>query len=313
MSGDAVALIALTVPVVVATSARLRWHLGRRLGPRRTPSAVELAMVAGGDDRALLAALAALRRAGALTALEAGLLLPVGPAPDGADQLQRAVHQAARANRELAPPREGAFGYGHGLGWYRPPAVRAAGSAVRRGVRRAGWIVLPPGSRPAGWGCLTAVVALALGAAYLGTMVVAARLWQLDERGFFRGPLPVLLLLGYVALGFSLADVPTRTRSGERLLRRARDTHRRLTPGEPVRTPEEAALSVALGGEAAFVALDPEFARRLGVTAAGSPTVAGAGDGDGRPDARDTYDAWPTDGPTADDVRHGSDGPDGSD
>jgi uncharacterized protein (TIGR04222 family) len=278
VTDDAVALVAVTAPVVVAALAGVRWHEGWRRGPARTPSAAELAMVAGGDRRTLLSALAALRQAGAIHAVEDGLLLATGPLPADADRLQRAVHAAARANRELPPPRRGAFGYGHGR--LVPTEVGAAVVSVRRSARRAGWIVAPPGGPPAGRACLPVVVVPLLAASYVGALVAASRLWQLGDQ-FFRGIGPVLVLAAYLVLGFFLSDLPTRTRSGERLLRQARDSHRRLATDGSVRTPEAAALSVALGGEAALQALDPEFARRLGVTAAGPPADGGRDGGGG--------------------------------
>jgi uncharacterized protein (TIGR04222 family) len=288
VGGDVLVLVAASAPVIAAALAGVWLHEGRRRGPRRTPSAAELAVVAGGDDRALLAALAALRRAGAIHALEGGLLQADGALPDGADRLQRAVHEAARANRELAPPHRG--GFGHGFGWHAPREVSAAILGVQRSARRAGWIVAQPGGLPIGRGCLAAVGVALLGAAYVGVLAAATRVWGLGE-GFFGGPVPTVLLVAFVVLAFYLSDVPTRTRSGERLLREARERHRHLAPGAPVGTPEEAALSVALGGAAALQALDPEFARRIGVRA----TATGPGTArDGGAAGDDTQDSWPS-------------------
>jgi uncharacterized protein (TIGR04222 family) len=220
----------------------------RRPGPDAPlPQPYELAYLAGGQDRALQAGLAALRAQGAIDVSADGLLQPTGeraPSTDGVPLalLTELAHEGRPA--KLAST----------------PATGRAISTVQAALRRDGWVVdyaTPALLRPG--------VALQLAMFFLAWVLIFYCVATYGASDPAAGTL-ALLAIGALMSAAALADVPTMAASARAVLGRARrgrgDLARlRAWPAQP----RDAALAVALFGPGVFWSVDREFAWRADI------------------------------------------------
>ncbi|ROO83858.1 uncharacterized protein (TIGR04222 family) [Actinocorallia herbida] len=233
-----VLLAALAVALVVAL--RRGPAAGVSMPGDLTPP--ELALLAGGDHRAVAASLAGLRLAGAVASAPGGKVLTTGPAPAGAAPLDHAVLYAAGAGI-----RSGDL--------VRQPAVAHELAAVRAALIARGQLLGPAARNSIRLRALLLVPVLLLGAARVAAGIGAER-----PVGLIAAVLVVLAVVTAVML----ARAPERARAADHTVAIARQ---RLEGLHPTNAPSyadhgssAAALAVAVFGGAALIGMDPAFA-----------------------------------------------------
>ena len=233
----------------------------------RLPTPSEAALLAEGPDRAVYAAVAGLRAAGAIGPGPGGRLACTGPLPPDASRLDGAVFEAARRG---VPVRA----------LWSDPLVASALIEVRASAANAGWLLDAAGRRRARLGGLSL-----LGLALLGFLRIAAGAVNQRPAGF---TLFLTLLTLMLAVAF-LISVPPTSRAGRAALAqlRSRNAHLypRQSPAWATYGSTGAALGVAIYGTAAIWAADPSFADATGLPGpsdSGSTSTGGDGGwGDG--------------------------------
>lgn len=257
--------------VVFAVAAVAAWLMGlttrHRLragrNPRRELHPYELAYLKGGPRLVVASVLAALRMSGAVTARPGGSLQTKGTPVAARTPLDKAVLKAVgRAARtgELAE---------HSL-------LRPRLAELRDGLHAEGLVLTSEERRGVRTAALPMLFVLLVGGARL-----VAGLQNDKPVGF----LIVLLAVAAGALAF-LLYVPEQTRTVKRVLRDARTRHQGLQPTSSPdwnsHGPEALALSVALFGVTALVAMDPRFAAEAEIQQRlGQQYTSGGGDGGG--------------------------------
>lgn len=230
-----------------ALAARIERHPG------------DVAFLTGGPNGAVLSAIGALRTAGVVRASSLGRVQVVGPVPRGAGRLDHAVHSAA------------ARGMTRGQMARDPRVVAELEASADRLL--AGGLVSSPGNR-AGQRLLGLAMVAVFG---FGVIRLVAGSANNRPVGFL-----VLLVVPTVFLSIALiAAVPRRTGLGRRVLQQLRGRWAVLRPsaGPAWATygPAGAALSVALFGTGAIMAMDPNMAIGLHLVNTGGGGWSGNG------------------------------------
>ncbi|MEE6256911.1 TIGR04222 domain-containing membrane protein [Plantactinospora sonchi] len=227
---------------------------------------VQVAWLAGGDQRAVYTALGALRAAGAVGTKPNRRLHRTGPLPTGAGRLEWAVHEATgRQPRTRDLTNDG--------------GVTSALTDLRSGLERDGLALPSSVRRAARTGPLLLLGLLAVGTVRLGEGLAADR-----PVGFLVTSLVLLLPLCLVLL----FAVPRQTRAAKTVLRRMRARYHHLSP---VHSPAYAtygvtgaAMGIAVFGTVALFELDLAFAMEAEIqrsAASGAGASAGGGGGGG--------------------------------
>lgn len=255
----------LVAGTLLAVVLRVSVTRSRSESPGRLPTPAEAALLTEGRDRAVYAAAAGLRAAGAIGTGDRRRLTVTGPLPADASRLDGAVYEAARRGMPL-----GAMS--------ADPLVASALTEAQASAERAGWLLEAGQVRRARLGGI-----LLLGLVLLGAARIVAGLDN-DRPIVFISVLTGAALV--VAVVF-LTTVPRLSRSGRAALAelRSRSAHLRpaLAPSWNTYGANGAALGVAIYGAAALWAADPAFAAISGLPrpVAPSPAILGASGDDG--------------------------------
>jgi uncharacterized protein (TIGR04222 family) len=208
-----------------------------------------LALLAGGEVRALQAALAGLRARDLITSRGSGKLAAQRPLPRGVHPLEAAVHRAigkgpTKASKLLGDER-----------------VRSALAPLRPRLEGAGLVPTGPQKAARRAAALLLVPVFALGVFRFVAGVAN------DKPVTYL--VIVLGVLAVVELVFLVGRTPARTKAGDKVLLQHTGRHEHL---EPSLNPSwqtygasGAALGVALFGAGALIAADPAFAAEAGI------------------------------------------------
>lgn len=235
-------LFLLIAAVVTGVVEMLRRFDTEGTDVKEALSPAELALLSGGERRAVAASLAALRLAGLVEAGTDGRIRAAGPVPEEGPALDLAVLRAAahgaRVGDLAAEP-----GVARELARVRAALVakgQLLGAAQRRRMR------------------LYALPLTALCTAGAARAVADALDGELSG-----GMVMVLAVFGFVALA-QLLHTPERTRIASLTLMTAESRHRALhpahSPSYAEHGPESAAFAVAVFGGSALLSMDPAFA-----------------------------------------------------
>jgi uncharacterized protein (TIGR04222 family) len=224
------------------------------------PGAEHLAYLLGGNHRATLCALAALRAVNAVTAQADGRLAVTGLMPADAGPLTYAVYQAA-------------YGQVPGRDIDRDPRVRAVLDDIHRTLVDQGWLLSAGQQATIRRAAIPVFVVAAVG----GGRILAG---MANSR-----PVTFLIILTLVlgGIGMSLLNAPREARATKELVAgiRARNAHLepRAKPALATYGAGGAALAVGLYGGALLWVADPTFASDAGLPSAGA-SDSGGGSGD---------------------------------
>jgi uncharacterized protein (TIGR04222 family) len=250
------ALLGVTA-LVIALIWRALATRGTDPGGYQPPGPVELAYLAGGPRLAAQAALAGLRCAGVVgPGPTTRTVAAIAAAPAGAGEVERALHAAAATPLSIASLSS-------------DPRVRYALDRTADGLVDAGLLLSSGHRRVARLGALFVLAALAF-----GVVRIAAGAANHKAVGFL-----VFASIIVLVVGLRLLAVPTTSRAGRRLLRRARSVNSylrpNLSPSWATYGASGAMLGVALFGTSAWWAADPAFATHAGIAAATSSGYSG--------------------------------------
>ena len=257
------AVLAVAVVVVVTRVRRALADVPTRPAPGLDRLPYDVALLNGGAELALCAALSAMHRTGTITVGGRGTVVAAVRPEGRADELERAVHRAAATplpRRELA-----------GVG-----AVASVLARIESRLVGAGLLLDERQRARIRAACWPTFALAGLG---------VARIVAGSARGRPVGFL-VLLVLVVVAVGVGqLCVVRRRTVAGDAALRELAQRHHALSPSMrpdwTVYGPSGAALAVGVFGLGALWAADPAFAGELALQRAAVAGSGGTTSGDG--------------------------------
>jgi uncharacterized protein (TIGR04222 family) len=226
----------------------------------------EAGYLTGGAQRAVGAALGALRTAGAIEIARDGSLAAGGPPPAGADDLTTAVHHAAYRHRRVRD-------------LTHDPRITQSLERLRSRLTEDDLLVSQHRRATARW-----LGATLLALAGIGVLRMIAGMTNGRPVGYLMLSLALAVPIGL----FLTVQVPWLTGAGRRAIADLRRRHGYLAPSSRpaygTYGMTGAAMGVALFGSAALLTIDPEFAQaaELHRTASAGSSGAGASDsGDG--------------------------------
>ncbi|MGH3715493.1 MAG: TIGR04222 domain-containing membrane protein [Micromonosporaceae bacterium] len=213
---------------------------------RLTPA--EAAYLNGGEDRALAAALTALRAGDAIGADNGGRLKQTGPVPADATRLEQAVHHAIGENARRT-------------GLPRHRSVRSELDSLESGLTRAGLLLSPENRDRARKAALWLLPVLGLGVIRMVAGAASGR-----PIGYL---LVLVLLLGVTTIVLVAKRPRLQTPAGAKLLERTYAEHSALrpslSPSMATYGAVGAGMAVALWGTSSLWREDPTFASAAGM------------------------------------------------
>ena len=253
ISGDRF-LVIYVVVLAAAALAGLAWRRWATTGSGTDDGTdrIELAFLNGGGLLACQVGLATLRRTGLVEPAELSTLVATGRLRSGTDPLTRALHHA------LSQPRSSPE-------TFDDLKVRQVLTRLYRQLRHRGWLLARRRQRLAKLGALPMFGTAVFGLVRLGAGALDRE--SLGNPGDVAGL--ILLVAGTLFAGWALLSVSDVSRTGRRVLRRARRTNVALDPRRRAawaeRDVDELALAMALFGSSPLLDVDPEFASVLGI------------------------------------------------
>jgi uncharacterized protein (TIGR04222 family) len=267
-SGSFLLLYAILAVVVLLLSRSARRALADPRGQVGEPDVQrnphDLAYLNGGATLAVYSALSAMHLRGTVSS-ERGTVRAAGRLDPGTDELERAIHRAARNGV-------------HRNRLVTHHSVCTVLDASRQRLVKAG-LLLSDEQR----GRIRRVGLWMTVVAVLGLLRVLAGMSNAQPIGFIT---PMMAIVTLIAV-FLLVRAPRRARAGDRLLARLRSEQHGLSPTNrpdwTVYGPEGAALGIGVFGMSALWASDPAFADELALqrNATGSDGGGGWSGGDG--------------------------------
>ncbi len=259
-----VILAVLSIGAVLLIRYRAGHPTSRREPPKWKLDPIDAAYLTGGPDRAVAAALTALRASEAVDMDNRDRLVATGSVPATATRFERVVHHALSST-------------GSRFLIVKERSVAAELDAIERRLLDTGLLAPASAHRHAKLAPLWLVPVLALG---------VARAIEGSDRGRPIGYLVTLMVLtGIVGIVLAVRRAPRESAAGKRLLERMRSKHRHLrpdlSPAAAAYGATAACTAVALFGASALWRSDPAFASAAGLSVASVASTSSWGIGGG--------------------------------